>query len=59
MNRKIFLGIAIAAIIAIMVIITAPTMVVAPEGEIPTETQGITQVEPLRIDLDELSVANI
>jgi len=59
MNRKIYLGIAMLALIAIMAIITVPTMVVAPEGEIPTKTQGITQVEPLRIDLDELSVTKI
>jgi len=59
MNRKIYLGIAMLALIAIMAIITVPTMVIAPQGEIPTKTQGITQVEPLRIDLDELSVTKI
>ncbi len=61
MNRKIFLGIAIAVLITILggILLVGPTMVIAPQGEIPTETEGITQVEPLRIDLEDLSVTKI
>ncbi len=61
MNRKIYLGIAVVVLISMLggILLVGPTMVLAPQGEIPTETQGITQVEPLRIDLDELSVTKI
>jgi hypothetical protein len=34
-------------------------MVITPQGEIPTENQNITQVEPLQIELDEISVTEI
>ena len=61
MNRKIYLGIAVVVLISMLggILLVGPTMVIAPQGEIPTETQGITQVEHLRIDLDELSVTKI
>ncbi len=61
MNRKIFLGIAIAVLITILggILLVGPTMVIAPQGEIPIETEGVTQVEPIRIDLEDLSVTKI
>jgi len=61
MNRKIFLGVAVAILITILggILWVGPTMVIAPQGEIPTETQGITQIEPLQIELADLSVTKI
>ncbi len=61
MNRKIFLGVAVAVLITILggILWVGPTMVIAPQGEIPTETQGITQVAPLQVELADLSVTEI
>jgi len=63
MNRKIFLGIAVLALMiifgAILTGIGVPLMVVAPQDEIPVENQSITQVEPLQIELEEISVKEI
>ncbi|MCH8914500.1 MAG: hypothetical protein IIA82_01415 [Thaumarchaeota archaeon] len=61
MNRKIFLGIAVAALMAILggILLMGSTMVITPQGEIPAETPGITQLKPLQIELAELSVTKI
>jgi hypothetical protein len=61
MNRKIFLGVAVLALMTILggILWVGPTMVITPQGEIPTENQNITQVEPLQIELDEISVTEI
>ena len=63
MNRKIFLGIAVLALVIIFVAILTgigvPLMIVAPQGEIPVENQNITQVAPLQIELEEISVTEI
>ncbi len=61
MNRKIFLGVAVIVLVTILggILWVGPTMVIAPQGEIPTETQGITQVEPLQVELEDLSVTEI
>jgi len=61
MNRKIFLGVAVIALITILggILWVGPTMVIAPQGEIPAETQGITQLEPLKVELTDLSVTEI
>ncbi len=61
MNRKLVLGVAFVAVIAIIggILLQGPTLVVAPQGEIPTETQGITQVAPLQVELADLSVTEI
>ncbi len=63
MNRKIFLGVAVLALMIIFVAILTgnilPLMIVAPQGEIPVENQNITQVAPLQIELDEISVTEI
>jgi len=60
MNRKIFLGVAVVALMTILggILLVGPTMVVTPQGEI-TETQGITQVKPLQVELVDLSVTEI
>ena len=63
MNRKIFLGVAVLALMIIFVAILTgnilPLMIVAPQGEIPVENQNITQVAPLQIELEEISVTEI
>ena len=61
MNRKIFLIVTIVVLMSVLggIIWVGPIMVVAPQGEIPIENQNITQVEPLQIELDEISVTEI
>jgi len=61
MNRKIFLGVAVVAIMSILggILWVGPTMVIAPQGGIPAENQSITQVDPLQIELDDISVTQI
>ena len=63
MNRKIFLGVAVLALMIIFVAILTgnilPLMIVAPEGEIPVENRNITQVAPLQIELEEISIKEI
>jgi LEA14-like dessication related protein len=61
MNRKIFLGVAIAVLVTILggILLVGPTMVISPQGETSSETQGITQVEPLQVELVDLSVTKI
>ena len=61
MNRKIFLGGAIAVLVVILggILLVGPTMVVTPQDEIPAKTQGITQVEPLQVELIDLVVTEI
>jgi len=61
MNRKIFLGVAVLALIAILggILLQGPLMVVTPQGETPAENQNIIQVAPLKIELDDISVTKI
>jgi len=61
MNRKIFLGVAVVAIMSILggILLQGPLMVVAPQGEIPLEDQNITLVKPLEIELVDISVTQI
>ncbi len=61
MNRKIFLGVAVGVLIVILggILWVGPTMVIAPQGGTPAESQSITQVEPLQIELDDISVTKI
>ncbi len=61
MNRKIFLGVAIAVLIAILggILWVGPTMVIAPQGETPAESQNTILVKPLEIELDDISVTQI
>lgn len=61
MNRKIVLIVTVAALMAILggIIWVGPITVVIPQGEIPVENQNITQVEPLQIELEEISVTEI
>ncbi len=61
MNRKIFLGVAVVAIMSILggILFQGPLMVVTPEGETPTENQNIILVKPLEIELEDISVTQI
>ena len=61
MNRKIVLGVTMVAIIAILggILLQGPTLVVAPQSGIPAENPNITQVEPLQIELVDISVKEI
>jgi len=45
MNRKIFLGVAVVVLVTILggILLVGPTMVIAPQGETPVETLGITK----------------
>jgi len=61
MNRKIFLAIAVAALMAILggILWVGPTMVIAPQGETPSENRNVILVKPLEIELVDISVTTI
>ncbi len=61
MNRKIFVGVAVIALIVVLggILLAGPTMVIKSQDEDPSETQNITQVEPLQVELLDLSVTDI
>ncbi|MDC4231052.1 MAG: hypothetical protein M8319_01835 [Nitrosopumilus sp.] len=61
MNPKIFVGIAVAALTAILggILLMGPTMIVESQDEAFYETQNAIQVEPLQVELDEISVIKI
>ncbi len=61
MNRKIFLGVAVAVLIAILggILWVGPTMVIAPQGETTAESENVILVNPLEIELDDISVTQI
>ena len=60
MNRKIFVGIAGIALIAILggILLVGPTMVVAPQ-ENNSEPSNALQVKPLEVELEEITVETI
>ena len=57
MNPKIFVGVAVLVLVVILggIILVGPTMVVGSQNETP----NITQVEPLQVELADLSVSKI
>jgi len=61
MNPKIFVGVAVAALVAILggILLIGPTMVVESQNETPSETQNITQVDPITIELEDISITKI
>ncbi len=61
MNRKIFVGIAVIALVVILggILSVGPTMILKSQDENPSETQNITQVEPPQVELLDLSVTKI
>ena len=60
MNRKIFVGIAMGAFIAILggILLTGP-LIVIPTVDSTTGIQGTSEVKPLQIELDDISVSRI
>ncbi len=61
MNRKIFLGIAVVALIAILggILMEGPEIIMESQGEDISETQSIPQIVPLQIELEDISVTKI
>lgn len=61
MNPKIFVGFAVAALAAILggILLMGPTMIVESQEGAPSETQNIIQVEPLKVELEDISVTKI
>ena len=61
MNRKIFLIVAVAGLMAVLggILLVGPAMVVVPQGESPTENRNVILVKPLEIELDDISVTRI
>ena len=61
MNRKIFLGVAIAVLIAILggILIEGPIMITESQDEDISKTQSTPQIVPLQIELDDISVTQI
>ncbi len=60
MNPKIFVGIAVVALVAILggILLTGPSMIIAPQND-TFEIQDTTQAKPLKIELDDISVEKI
>ncbi len=61
MNRKIFLGIAVAALIAILggILMEGPKMITELQDEDISETQNTPQIVPIQIELEDISVTKI
>ena len=61
MNRKVFLGIAVVALLAVLggILFTGPLLIVTPQDEIPVEDPNITLVPPLEVELVDISVTRI
>ena len=60
MNRKIFVGIAMGAFIAILggILLTGPTIVI-PTVDSTTGIQGTSEVKPIQIELEDISISRI
>ena len=60
MNPKIFVGAAIAVLAVIIggILLVGPSMVIEPQDKID-DTPSVTQVQPLEVELDDISVTKI
>jgi len=60
MNPKIFVGIAVAVLVMILggILLVGPTIVI-PSQEDSSQTEGVPEVEPLYIELENISVEKI
>ncbi len=60
MNSKIFVGIAVIVLVVVLggILLTGPTMIVAPQ-ENTSEVSNVQQVQPLKVELSEISVDRI
>jgi len=61
MNRKIFLAIAVAGLMAILggILMEGPELIMESQGEDISETQSIPQIVPLQVELVDISVTKI
>ncbi len=60
MNPKIFVGIAVAALVIVLggILLTGPTIVIPTPGD-PSQTRNAPQAQPIRIELEDLSISKI
>ncbi len=60
MNPRIFVGVAVAALVVILggILLIGPTIVI-PTGNDPFQPQGIPEVQPLQIELEDISISKI
>ena len=60
MNPKIFVGVAIVILVVILggILLMGPSMVIEPQND-TSETQNSSQVKPLEVSLDDISVTKI
>ena len=60
MNPKIFVGIAVAALVIVLggILLTGPTIVIPTPGD-PSQTRNVPQAQPIRIELEDLSISKI
>lgn len=60
MNRKIFVGIAVATLVVILggILLTGPTIVI-PTRDDTTGIQGTTEAQPIKIELEDISISRI
>lgn len=60
MNRKIFVGIAVATLVVILggILLTGPTIII-PTRDDTTGIQGTTEVKPIQIELEDISISRI
>lgn len=60
MNRKIFVGIAVATLVVILggILLTGPTISI-PTRDDTTGIQGTTEVKPIQIELEDISISKI
>lgn len=61
MNPKIFVGVAVAALVAVLggILLAGPSMILESQDETISETQNIPEVKPVQIELDDISVSKI
>ena len=63
MNPKIFVGVAVVALVAVLggILLMGPSMIIEPQQqqEQGSETPTVSQTKPLEIELDDISVSKI
>ncbi len=61
MNSKIFVIIAVAVLVSILggILMVGPTQITESQDDITSETQSTSQVKPLQIELEDISIAKI
>ena len=61
MNPKIFVGVAVVVLVAVLggILLMGPSMIIEPQQEQGVDTQIASQAKPLEIELDDISVSKI